>query len=119
MEGEVMINQELCKVVESAPYGARVRKWTGRDDNLRHHHGVVKLSESPLYLELFWRSTANSPIHRVGFFRLNLLLLLLDNYVRKDPIDSPGSEVRLRIVHSEDEDFYIQASSDKPRLQMV
>ena len=115
-----MINQKLCQAVTHAPVGARVRSWTLRDDNHGHHHGVVKLSESPLYLELSYRSTAApSPVHRVGLFQLDLLRLLLNNYVRKDPIDSPGSGIRLRIVHAEDGKFYIQVSAAKPRLQMI
>ena len=58
-----MKGRNLCEAVDAAPYGARIWRWTLRDDNNSHHHGVLRLSESPLFLELPWRRTAKDPAH--------------------------------------------------------
>ena len=113
-----MPNDGYCQFVEDAPWGASVRRWTLRDDNHCHYHGVVSVVDSPLYLELSWRRTASSPVHRVGTFRLDLYNLLDDGYVRPEPADSSGPEIRLRIVHANDGQFYIQVNQDGPRLLM-
>ena len=41
--------------VESFPPGVKVARWVIRDDNNQHHHGVVSLSKTPLYIELRWK----------------------------------------------------------------
>jgi hypothetical protein len=114
--GRLEGTHEDCKVLHGPPPpGSHVRNWTLRNDNHGHHHGVVSLSESPLYLHLSWRRTAANAPHRVGTFRLNLSQLLQGGYVRADPADSSGTDVRLRIVRADDGRFYVQANDDGPR----
>lgn len=112
-----MTNHDLCEPVQVVSAGAKVRKWTLREDNKSHYHGVVRLDDSPLYLELFWRRTDESPMHRVGLFRLNLPGLLQGGYIRYEPADSSGPEVRLRIVRAEGQ-FFVQVKQDGPRILM-
>ena len=96
-----------------------MRRWTLRADNNSHHHGVVSISESPLYLELSWRETAADPVKRVGTFRLNLPGLLQGGTIRWEPKDSSGPEVRLRIVRGDGGKFYTQVNQDGPRISLA
>ncbi len=112
-----MTDHDLCEPVQVAPAGAKVRKWILREDNNSHYHGVVRLDDSPIYLELFWRRTAESPVHRVGLFRLNLPGLLQGRFIRYEPADSSGPEVRLRIVRAEGQ-FFVQARQEGPCILM-
>lgn len=112
-----MTDHDLCKPVQVTPSGVKIKKWTLREDNHSHYHGVVSLADSPIYLELSWRRTAESPVHRVGLFRLNLPGLLQGGFVRYEPADSSGPEVRLRIVRAEGQ-FFVQVRPDGPRILM-
>src|SRR5437773_744195 len=96
--------------------GAMMRRWTLRADNHGHHHGIVRLSECPLYLELQWRPTAVDSVRPVGVFRLDLPDLLRQRYVRSEPVGSHGPAVRLRIVLADDGSFYVQTNKHGPRL---
>ena len=111
--------RDLCVAVDAAPCGARIRRWTLRDDNSSHHHGLVRLSESPLYVDLSWRRTATDPPQRVGIFRLNLPDLLRGGYIRLDPSDSLGTDARLRIVRADHGKFYVQANQHGPRILLA
>ncbi|MGH9896809.1 MAG: hypothetical protein ACREA0_33380 [bacterium] len=102
----------LCEPVAAS------RQWTLRDDNQGHHHGVVRLSESPLYLALSWKETAADPEQPVGVFRLDLRGLLEAGYIRHDPVGSSGDDVRLRVVRRADGTFWIQAKDAGPALEM-
>lgn len=113
-----MVNHDLCEPVQTAPIGAKIKQWTLRVDNNSHHHGVVRIDESPLYLELSYRLTATSPVKRVGLFRLNLPGLLRDGYIRFEPANASGPELRLRIIRSVDGVFFIQVNQKSPSLQM-
>ena len=108
----------LCESVAKVPPGVKVRSWTLREDNHAHFHGVVRLMESPLYLELSWRPSAIGQVRRVGLFRLDLAGLLRGGYIRRDPMDSNGPELRLRTVRAADGLFYIQARHDGPRIPL-
>ena len=44
-----MINLDLCEPVQVAPPDAHIHRWTLHDDNHRHHHGVVNISDSRNY----------------------------------------------------------------------
>lgn len=114
-----MRDSTLCQKVDQAPAGAKMRKWVLNDASNSNHHGVVQLGESPLYLNLSWRRTARDPIQFVGIFRLDLPGLLQYGYVRPEPKDGYGHEIRLRIVRARDGDFYIQINQDDLRLRMI
>ena len=114
-----MNDQNLCVAVYAVPHGSRIRRWTLRDDNGSHHHGVVRLSESPLYLELSWRRNTTDPVQRVGTFRLNLANLLGGGYIRRDPAASSETDVRLRIVREDDGSFYVWANQRGPRIVLA
>ena len=107
---------QLCAVVDHVPAGASQRSWTLRVDNHAHHHGVVRLGESPLYLELSWRATKSAAVKRVGLFRLDLHGLLQSGFIRHER--NAVSGVRLRIVRDERGQFYVQVKEDGPRLRM-
>jgi hypothetical protein len=111
-----MENKNLCKVVHAIPPGSPHRRWTLRADYYNHFHGGVRLSESPLYLELHWRLTANDSVKRVGLFHLEIQELLHFGYVRTERNHTQGYDVRLRIVRADDGCFYVQAKNDGPRI---
>jgi hypothetical protein len=108
----------LCAMVSGAPTGASVRNWTLRADNNAHHHGRVRLAESPLYLDLSWRPSATERVEHVGVFRLDLPGLLQGRFIRHDPAGSDGPEVRLRVVRTSDGRFYIQSRAAQPRVEL-
>ncbi len=107
---------ELCAPADHVPTGASHRNWTLRVDNHAHHHSVVHLGDSPLYLDLSWRATRSAPVNRVGLFRLDLHGLLQNGFVRRER--GTGSGVRLRILRDEHGHFYVQVNEDGPRLRM-
>jgi len=109
--------RELVERVDSVPDDAPHRRWVLRDDNQRHFHGVVHLSESPLYVELLWKADARSREQLVGLFRLNLPALVTEGYARREREDAPsGDEVRLRFVRGERGVVFIQVRADEPGL---
>lgn len=95
------------------------RKWTLREDNNRHFHGVVDLTESPLNLVLSWRKTAADPVHLVGTFRLDLHELLQGGFIRHEPVGSAGPKVRLRIVREPAGQFVVCANDRGPRFRLT
>lgn len=111
-----MQNLNLCQRVETIPDGAKTRRWVLNDATNSNYHSVVHLGESPLYLHFSWRHSSQDSIQFVGIFRLDLPGLLQHGYVRTEPKDSYGPEIRLRIVRARDGDFYIQVNQDGPRL---
>ena len=113
-----MQNINLCQRVDHIPDGAISRKWVLNDATNSNYHGVVNLGESPLHLHLSWRRSARDPIQFVGIFRMDLPGLLQQGYVRPEPKDGYGPEIRLRIVRARDGDFYIQVKQDGPQLLM-
>lgn len=113
-----MRDSNLCQKVQQAPVGAKIRKWVLNDATNSNYHSVVKVNESPLYLHLSWRRSAKNPVQFVGIFRLDLAGLLQYGFVRPEPKDSYGPEIRLRIKRERDGDFYIQVNQDGPRLVM-
>lgn len=90
------------------------RNWTGNDENGRHHHGKVRLTESPLKLRLCWRKTSRDPSSLIGIFELDLQGLLRSDYIRSEP--GSENEVRLRFYHGLDNVIYIQVNMKKPAL---
>jgi len=117
-----MENQNLCEVVQDIPPGVVPRRWNQRADyrcagGSHWHSRGVRLSESPLYLELNWHKTAADPVQRVGFFRLDLNGLLRNGYIRLDKPDRHGAAcVRLRVFRADDGSFYVQTKQGKPKL---
>ena len=109
----------LCQRVETIPSGAKTRKWVLNAATNSNHHGVVHLGESPLYLHLSWRRSTRDPIQFVGIFRLDLPGLLQQGYIRTEPKDSYGPEIRLRIVRDRDGCFYIQVNQGSPCLRIM
>jgi hypothetical protein len=94
-----------------------VRHWTLRADNHNHHHGVVSLAESPLYLDLSWKPNTDGVEQRVGLFRLDLAALLAGGYVRVEGDEADGM-VRLRVFRSNDGKFWIQTRGDAAAMQL-
>jgi len=87
-------------------------------DNGAHHQGKVYLPESPLYLDLSWKSNPDGLAQHVGLFRLDLHGLLQGGYIRHDPVNSGGPVLRLRVVRTTDGLFYIQTRRNGPRFQL-
>lgn len=111
-----MHDSTLCQKVQQAPAGAKTRRWVLNDATNSNYHSVVNVNESPLFLHLSWRHSAKDPIQFVGIFRLDLPGLLQNGYVRPEPKDSYGPEIRLRIVRHRDGDFYIQVNQEGSKL---
>jgi hypothetical protein len=104
-----MSSARLCERVEES------RQWTLRND-AGHHHGIVRLSESPLYLALSWKETADAPVQPVGLFRLDLRGLLAEGYIRYESEEMKGENVRLRVVRRDDHAFCLQVNAKGPAL---
>ena len=118
-----MENHNLCELVQDIPPGVKLHIWKPRANHHcaggSHWHAKVKLSERPYYLELYWRKTADDPVQRVGVFRLNLIGLLRDGYIRPESNGSQSSEVRLRFFRSDDGSVYVQTKQGKPKLPLI
>ena len=106
----------LAERVEHPPPGVSARRWVLRDDNQQQHHGVVRLSESPLYVELWWKKDARGREQLVGLYRLQLAALLERGYVRREREDAPDDDVRLRFHRGDRGVVHIQARDDGPAL---
>lgn len=106
------------KRVPAPPAGTKAHAFTLRDDNQRHYHRSVKLSESPFYVALGWRANSESPVHQLGTFRLDLAVLLASGHVRPD---RPGDAftVRVRFYRADDGGIYLQSRLDTPRLRVA
>jgi len=113
-----MRDADLCQRIETIPPGVKVRKWVLNDATNSNYHSVVNVKEIPMYLHLSWRHSAHDPIQFVGIFRLNLPGLLQNGYVRPEPKDSYGPEIRFKIVRAKDGNFYIQVNQDGQQALM-
>ena len=110
------VSRALAQRVEAAPAGAVHRRWVIRDDNQQHYHGIVRLSENPLYVELLWKPAVRGREQEVGIYRLDLGALLTAGYIRYEPDGVPGDTVRLRFVRGERGVVSIQSRTDGPAL---
>jgi len=106
----------LVERVDRVPDGTRSRRWVLRDDNQRHYHGVVRLAESPLYLELWWKADGRGREQHVGTYRLYLAALLENRCIRYENEGEPGDEVRLRFHRGDRSVVYIQTGDGAPAL---
>lgn len=107
----------LCRRIRRISGSEPTLDWTLRADNHNHHHGVVRLVESPVELKFSWRPDIGGPVRLVGVFRLDLQGLLAHGYIRTE--GHPREQtVRLRIVRSEEGTFWIQSRGDAPRLRV-
>jgi hypothetical protein len=113
-----MADEDGLSQVDRVPPGAKVRRWTLREDNDAHYHGIVNLSESPLFIELWHRESAVEDPVPVGTFRLDLKKLLDRGFIRRESGGRAGS-VRLRIVRASDGVFYVQVNSKGPRARLT
>lgn len=109
-------HRHLVERLSTPPFGARPRRWVLRDDNQQHYHGVVRLSEGPLVLELRWKPTADGEEQLVGLFRMHLSELLAGDYVRFERKGEPGDEVRVRFFRGYGGVVYVQSRGDGPGL---
>jgi hypothetical protein len=108
--------RELAERLDDFPPGAHARRWVIRDDNDQHYHGVVRLDEDPLFLDLQWKPDAHGREQRVGLFRLHLAELLRAGYVRREGEDPNGAEIRLRFCRADRGVVLIQSRDDAPGL---
>lgn len=105
------LEHELVQRVEEIPTGVHPRHWVIRDDNLQEHQAVVSLSESPLYVELYWKQTGRSRGQMVGRFRLDLERLVEAGYVQREGVD-----VRVRFHRGERGVVAIQVADGGPAV---
>lgn len=106
----------LAERLDSFPPNVRPHRWVLRDDNRQHFHGVVRLSEGPVYIELRWKPSVNGPEQLVGCYRLHLAELLAEDYVRFERECKAGDEVRLRFFRGEGGAVFIQTRANRPAL---
>jgi hypothetical protein len=109
MSEKVQFDETLVK---SLKFPRRIRSWTGNDENGRHHHSAIPLSDSPLYLKLAWKRGSKSHPYFIGNFVLNLEGLLASGFIREES----RRRVRLRFFHDYDDVIYIQARLSEPRF---
>jgi hypothetical protein len=108
--------RHLVERVPEIPTGIRARRWVLRDDNQQHYHGVVRLSETPVLIELWWKWSATAAERLVGQFALHLPELLAADLIRFEREDMAGDEVRVRFYRGSGGVIYVQARSDRPGL---
>jgi hypothetical protein len=108
--------RHLVERLRERPPGAACRRWVLRDDNERQHHGIVRLDETPLCIELHWKADARAREQLVGVYRLHLPELLAADHVRYEKEGSPGGDVRLRFVRGDRGVVLIQSRADRPGL---
>jgi hypothetical protein len=106
----------LVERLACPPEGFRVRRWVLRDDNQQHYHGVLRLSESPVVLELHWKPSRSGAEQQVGCFLLHLPDLLAAALVRFEREGAPGDDVRVRFFRGAGGIVYLQTRSDQPAL---
>ena len=104
--------------VDAFPAGAKVARGVIRDDNHQHHHGIVSLSESPLFIELRWKPTRGGDEQLIGRYRLRLPELLAGDFVRFEREGEVGDGVRLRFYRESDGAVLIQSRKDRPGLRI-
>lgn len=104
--------------VDTFPAGVKVARWVIRDDNNQHYHGVVRLSETPLFMELRWKPTRDGAEQLVGRYRLRLPELLAGDFVRFEHEGVAGDTVRLRFYRDSDGTVLIQARQDRPGFKV-
>jgi uncharacterized protein YndB with AHSA1/START domain len=109
-------SRSLAERVDHVPEGAARRRWVLRDDNQQHYHGIVRLSESPLFVELLWKSSSRGREQEVGRYRLDLAELLAQGFVRHERESASGDEVRLRFYRGDRGVVFIQSHADGPAL---
>jgi len=110
---------KLATKVASVPRGVRPRRWTLRRDNNAHHHGVVDISNSPLYLDLLWRENKAAPANPVGLYRLDLPSLLEAGCIRPERAGTRGPKLRLRIVLKAGHRFFVQVREGSPFARLA
>lgn len=74
--------------------------------------------ESPVYIQLAWRATAQSQVHSLGVFRLDLRGLLSAGYIRSERPNSED-EVRVRFYRANDGIIYLQSKKGSPALAVA
>ena len=92
----------------------KARVWNGNDTSARNHHGLVPITQSPLDIALFWKTSATAVPRLIGFYSLNLSNLLAAGYVGP----TKTGKVRLRFYHDLDDCIYIEPLS-KPRKKLL
>lgn len=106
----------LAERVETFPDKSVPARWTIRDDNRQHYHGIVSLSNTPFYIELRWKPTSDGPEQLVGRYRLRLPELLAGDFIRFEHEGVARDSVRLRFYRGADGVIFIQARTDRPAL---
>ena len=110
---------DLARRIDAVPAGTRFREWTLRDDKFQHYHGVVRLSESPMFLRLFWKATAGDKAQLLGTYRLNLRALLENGFVRMEYATDTTEHIRLRFVRAQDDVVFVETRPGEPRLAIA
>lgn len=93
------------------------REWTGNDGNRFHHHGIVRLDESPLKIRLYWRSSKDSTKKLIGNFLLDLHGLLKAGLVRLENQDA--QKIRLRFTHTNGSFIEISQGTEHQGLRIA
>lgn len=108
--------REGANLVSSLPPGERAHRFTLRNDNQGHYHRCMRVTGGPIYVDLYWRESKDSPVRPVALYCLDLRKLLSAGYIRLENEDRPG-EVRVRVTKTA-YGFSIQASRWGPELQL-
>lgn len=94
-----------------------MHRWVLRDDNSQQCDGGVRLSESPLHLELHWKPDARGREQLIGLYRLDLARLLEEDYVQSEGATVDGDfRVRVRFHRGDRGVVSLQSRADGPTL---
>ena len=78
----------------------------------------MRTGDSPVFVSLAWRADAQSQIHDLGVWRLDLPALLEAGYIRPERAGS-DAEVRVRVYRADDGLIYLQSKRDAPGLAIT
>ena len=71
-------------MVTILPEDAKTEKaWTGRDDNHGHHHGLVRLHDSPIRISVHWKASDEGKVMPVGKYQIDLRELIRSGFARE------------------------------------
>lgn len=108
----------LLQQIEVAPSNVRPKQFTLRDDNEQHYHRQMRITESPVYINLSWKATKNSQVYNLGIFRLDLKKLLAAGYIRLEK-EGYEDDVRVRFYRANNGMIYLQTKLGNPALAVT
>jgi hypothetical protein len=108
--------EAASKVPPGSISSRKPKRWTLNDEIHSHYTSAVNLSETPLEVELWFKTDRKAQKKRIGMCSLDLPKLLESSYIRYDPAGQVSTKVRVRIVHLKGEQFGLKINNSGPLM---